>query len=141
MATYADQTAVALSGRSWHQVKASGPWAADVDELLDKLVADTLPDGALSLLGPTLETRKGEQQERSAARKAREEAVARLDCIEERVSELSDEQVDQAERDLDKVWARWTPQHTRLRERLVARRVELATDDEQPGAATASARV
>ena len=61
MATYADQNAVAASSRSWHHVKASGPWAADVDELLDKLVADNLPDRALSLLAPVLEARKAEQ--------------------------------------------------------------------------------
>ena len=136
MATYADQNAVAMSSRSWHHVKASGPWAADVDELLDKLVADNLPDSALSLLAPVLEARKAEQQERSAARKAREEAVARLDGIEERIGELTGEQLDQAERDLDTVWARWTPEHTRLRELLAARRAELATGDEQSNADT-----
>ena len=44
MATYADQNAVAVSSRSWHDIKASGPWAVEADELLDKLVADNLPD-------------------------------------------------------------------------------------------------
>ena len=109
MATYADQNAVAVSSRSWHQVKASGPWAVEVDELLDKLVADNLPDGALALLAPVLERAQGEQQERAAARKAREEAVARLEGIEERIGELTVEELDQAEQDLDTVWARWTP--------------------------------
>ncbi|MGH3610877.1 MAG: ParB/RepB/Spo0J family partition protein, partial [Pseudonocardiaceae bacterium] len=50
MATYADQEAVAVSNRSWHQIKASGPWAGEVDELLDKLVRENLPDSALALL-------------------------------------------------------------------------------------------
>jgi hypothetical protein len=78
MATYADQNAVAVSSRSWHQVQASGPWAGEADELLDQLVADNLPDGALALLAPELENRKAERAERSAARKAREEAASRL---------------------------------------------------------------
>jgi hypothetical protein len=30
MASYADQDAVAVSNRSWHQVKASGPWAGEL---------------------------------------------------------------------------------------------------------------
>ena len=51
MATYADQNAVAASSRSWHHVKASGPWAAEVDELLDKLVADNLPDACAVVAG------------------------------------------------------------------------------------------
>ena len=129
MATYADQNAVAVSSRSWHQVKASGPWAVEADELLDKLVADNLPDGALALLAPMLEKRKTEQAERSAARKARQEATSRLEGIEERIGELTVEELDQAERDLDAVWARWTPEHTRLRDDLAARRAELTAAD------------
>ena len=129
MATYADQNAVAVSSRSWHQINASGPWAAEADELLDKIVADNLPDGALPLLAPVLEKRKAEQQERSAARKAREDAASRLERIEERTGELTVEQLDQAERDLDAVWARWTPEHAALRERLAARRAELAAPE------------
>ena len=129
MATYADQDAVAASSRSWHHVKASGPWAIEADELLDKLVTDNLPDGALALLGPVLESRKTEQEERSAARKAREEAVSRLEGIEDRVGELTVQELDQAERDLDAVWARWTPEHTKVRDGLAARRAELAASD------------
>ncbi len=42
MATYADENAVAVSSRSWHDIKPSGPWAVEAGELLDKLVADNL---------------------------------------------------------------------------------------------------
>jgi ParB/RepB/Spo0J family partition protein len=97
MATYADQNAVAISSRSWHEIKANGPWAVEADELLDKLVADNLPDGALALLEPMLEKRKAEQEERSAARRAREEAVSRLKGVEERIGELTAQELDQAE--------------------------------------------
>lgn len=129
MATYADQNAVAVSSRSWHQVKASGPWAVEADALLDKLVADDLPHGALALLTPVLEKRKAEQEERSTARQAREAAVSRLEGIEDRIGELTVEELDQAELDLDAVWARWTPEHTRLRDGLAARRAELVASD------------
>ena len=131
MATYADQNAVAVSSCSWHHIQASGPWAIDADELLDKLVADNLPDGALALIAPVLEGRKAEQQEWSAARKTRDEATSRLDAIEDRIGELTAEELEQAERDLDTVWARWTPEHTRLRDGLAARRAEL-TGSEKP---------
>jgi ParB/RepB/Spo0J family partition protein len=139
MATYADQNAVAASSRSWHNVKATGPWAVDVDELLDNLVTDNLSDGALSLLELVLEKRKAERQERSAARKARVEASVRLDGIEERIGELTGDELEQAERDLETVWARWTPEHTRLRELVAARRTELATEGEHSHADTATA--
>ena len=129
MATYADQNAVAVSSRSWHDIRAGGPWAVEADELLDKLVADNLPDGALALLASMLEKRKADQAERSAARKAREEAVARLEGIEQRIGELTVEELDQAERDLDTVWARWTPEHTKISDGLAARRADLAAPD------------
>ena len=137
MATYADQNAVATSSRSWHQVKASGPWAVEADELVDRLVADSLAEGALALLAPVLEKRKAEQAEWSAARNAREEAASRLEGIEERIGELTVEELDQADCDLDAVWARWTPVHTRLRDSLGARRAQLAAsekpvDDTEP---------
>ena len=140
MATYADQNAIAASSRSWHQVKASGPWAVEADELLDNLATDNLPDGTLALLAPVLEKRKAEQQERSAARKAREQAVARLEGIEERIGQLTIEELDQAERDLDAVWARWTPERTRLRDLIVARRADVTApekpvDDAEPDSA------
>ncbi len=125
MATLADQDAVAVSNRSWHHIKANGPWAAEVDELLDKLVAENLPGSALTLLGPVLERRRQEQQERSAARRAREEASARLEGVVDRIGELSVEQIDQAERDLDNAWAGWTPRYSTLRGLLAARRQQL----------------
>lgn len=126
MATYADQDAVAASNRSWHQIKASGPWAADVDGLLDKLVHDSLPDTALALLGPVLDKRKQEQQERSAARKGVRRPWRRLEGIEERIGELSIEQLDQAEQDLDSAWAGWTPRYSTLRQLLAERRQQFA---------------
>ncbi len=129
MATYADQNAVAQSNRSWHQITASGPWAGVVDELLDRVVTDHLPDSATSLLAPVLEKRKQQQQERAATRKARDEAAARLDGIEERIDTLTIVQIDQAEQDLDAVWARWTPKHVAIRQLLDGRRHELGTGE------------
>jgi len=127
MATYADQDAVATSNRSWHQIRPSGPWAHELDELLDQVVTDHLQDDALTLLAPALAQRKQQQGERSAARKARQETTARLDGIEERVAGMTVEQVEQAEQDLDTVWDRWTPKHTTIRQLLDDRRRQLVS--------------
>lgn len=125
MATYADQNAVAMSSRSWHEVKASGPWAVEVNELLDNLVRDNLPDGAVVLLKPVFEQRQQQREERAASRRARDEAAARLEGIEERIEELTIKDVDQAEQDLDTAWAGWTPRHSTLRRLLADRRQQL----------------
>ena len=74
----------------------SGSWGGEIDALLDKLVRDNLPDSALVLLGPVLDKRKQERQERAAQRKTREVTTARLDGIEERIGELTIEQLDAA---------------------------------------------
>lgn len=131
MATYANQDAVAVSNRSWHQVKASGPWAGEFDELIDKLMRDNLPDGAVALLKPLLEQRKQRREERAAARRARDEAATRLDGIEERISDLTSEDLDQAEKDLEAAWTGWTPRHSTLRQLLADRRQQLAGSDSE----------
>ena len=146
MATYADQNAVAVSSRSWHQIKASGPWAIEADELLDKLVADNLPDGALALLAPVLEKRKAEQAGTvSGPQGARGGRVTAGGHRGPRIGELTVEELDQAERDLDAVWARWTPEHTRLRDQLAspsrgARRARQAGRRDRAGLGRAVAR-
>jgi hypothetical protein len=67
-----------------------------------------------------------EQQERITARRAREEAVARLDGIQERICQLRIEQVALAEQDLDCGWSGWTPRYSALRQLLAERRRQLA---------------
>ncbi len=73
-----------------------------------------------STQGRAAGTRRGAQER---ARRP----LARLEGIEERIGELTVEQLDQAERDLDSASGRaGHPEHTRLRELLAARRAELA---------------
>ena len=126
MAIYADQDAVAASNRSWHHVKVSGPWAGDFDELLDGILRDRLPGSALALLEPVLTRRRQQREDRAAARNIRDEAAARLDGLEDRIAELTIDQVEQAEQDLDTAWTGWTPGYSDLRQKLAARREELA---------------
>lgn len=132
MATYADQNAVAASNRSWHQIKASGPWAGELDGILDALVREKLPESTLALLEPVLAKRDEEQDARTADREAREHAKARLEGIENRIAELSVNEIDQAEQDLESARTGWTPRHSAVRQMLNARRDELtaATADQ-----------
>ena len=56
----------------------------------------------------------------------REEAGARLEGLEDRIAELTIEQVEQAEQDLDAAWTGWTPRYSDLRQKLAVRREQLA---------------
>jgi ParB/RepB/Spo0J family partition protein len=126
MAVYADQQAVAASNRSWHHVTCSGPWAIEVDGLLDELVVEKLPDALLAVLAPVLEERKAHREEKLAEHQARQEAVARLEGLEDRIGELGAEELDQVGEDLDAAWAGWTPRQSELRDLVKARRGALA---------------
>ncbi len=112
MAVYSDQHAVAVSNRSWHHVKGSGPWAAQVGELLDELVSHRLPTPAVELLASVLEDRK-QQREQSRVREA---AIARLEGVEQRIAELGAEGLARVREDLEVAWAGWDPRQSELRQ-------------------------
>jgi hypothetical protein len=107
MAVYADQDAVAQSNRCWHTVSCDGPWAVEVPELLDELVSEKLPASILTLLGPVLEQRREVREQQAATRRAREEALARLEGAEERIAELDADALEQVTRDLEQAWNGW----------------------------------
>ena len=93
MATYADQSAVAQSNRSWHRVSYNGPWADQAAGLLDELVAEKLPERTVALLRPVLEERQQQREQQTTERQARQDALARLEGIEQRIPELIPEGV------------------------------------------------
>jgi ParB/RepB/Spo0J family partition protein len=126
MAVYADQRAVAASNRSWHHVSCSGPWAFEVDGLLDELVVEKLPEALVAVLAPMLEERKARREEKLAEHQTRQEAAARLEGLEERIGELGAEELDQVDEDLDAAWGGWTPRQSELRDLVKARRAALA---------------
>jgi hypothetical protein len=123
MAVYSDQRAVAVSNRSWHHVKGSGPWAAQLGELLDELVSDRLPAPAVALLESVLEDRKQQREQQLAESRIREAAIARLEGVEQRIAELSAEDLARVLEDLEVAWAGWDPRQSELRQ-LVRRREE-----------------
>ena len=129
MAVYADQQAVAASNRSWHDVTCSGPWAIEVNGLLDELVTEKLPEAATQLLTTMLEERKTQRELKLAEHQARTEALARLEGIEERIAELGAEDLDQVEEDLDAAWGGWTPRQSELRGLVRARRTALTPEE------------
>jgi hypothetical protein len=123
MAVYSDQKAVAVSNRSWHDVKGSGPWAEHVGELLDDLVSDRLPTPAVALLESVLEDRKKQREQQVAESRVRAAAIARLEGVEQRIAELGAEDLARVREDLEVAWAGWDPRQRELRQ-LVRRHEE-----------------
>lgn len=125
-AVFADQEAVAQSNRSWYTPELHGPWAGEFDELLDALVREKLPAAALALLEPQLERRAQDRQRVAAEHAARKEATVRLGGIEERVAALQEPELAAVEHDLALALSRWDARRRELKERIDARRSELA---------------
>jgi ParB/RepB/Spo0J family partition protein len=126
MAVYADQRAVAVSNRSWHDVKGSGPWAAQVGELLDELVSDRLPTPAVALLEAVLADREQQREQALAESRVREAAIARLEGVEQRIAELGAEDLARVREDLELAWAGWDPRQSELRQLVHGREEALA---------------
>ena len=104
MAVYADQHAVAASSRSWHQLDCQRRWAENIGGLLDELVTDKLPDQAVSLLASVIEERRQLRAQHGVEQRAREEALARRDQIDERIAELDGDALERVEQDIGLVW-------------------------------------
>jgi ParB/RepB/Spo0J family partition protein len=130
MAVFADQDAVAMSNRSWHQVKRSGPWAGEFDELLDELVREKLPASAIALLEAKLVERREHRAQTAAEREQRTAALGRLEGVEERIATLDADGLAAVEQDLDVAFPGY---HSRLSElrRLIQARINQLTSESE----------
>ena len=107
---------------------ARGRWAEETGGLLDELVTDKLPDQAVSLLASVLEERRQLRAQHGVERRAREEALVRLDQIDERIAELDGDALERVEQDIRLVWTGWNPRQTELRDLIRQRRNVLTAE-------------
>lgn len=132
MAVYADENAVAQSNRSWHTVQCAGPWADEVGALLDELIREKLPDSTITMLEPRLQEREQHRSEVAKQRQDREEALARLEGVEERIPQLDEAELEQVKSDLDAAWTGWNERQSALRQLVRARETELTAATHEP---------
>ena len=135
MARYADERAVAQSGRSFYHlpVPAGLPWQGDIVDLIDELAAERLPD---HLTKELREQRARERAEEERLNREREEARRRLEAREKRLDELSVEELEQVLADTKLVHGDYSVEAFHARERVSKARAEQETDgtapDEEP---------
>ncbi|MFP5364307.1 MAG: ParB/RepB/Spo0J family partition protein [Thermoleophilia bacterium] len=131
MAVYAQEGAVANSSQAFHTVRVQSamPWAGDVPELVDAIAAEKLP---AALMAPVLEERRALQAQRRAAAAAKADALARVAELEQRIDELTGEELDELERLSRVAHGEYSAQAWKLRDAIRARRTALdgAGDDE-----------
>ena len=116
-ARYADERAVARSNRSmsWLNVRTGLPYSDEVVDLIDEICAQRLPEH----LTADVRAQRAHQRE-VLAEHAREVAAARerIDAAIERAAELSNEEREQAEADIELVHGRYSIDGHRLRKQL-----------------------
>lgn len=116
-ARYADERAVARSSRSmsWLNVRQGLPYSDEVIDLIDEICAQRLPEH----LTAEVRTQRVEQREVLASH-ARELAAARerIEATIARAGELSDEEREELEADIDLVHGRYSIEGQRLRKQL-----------------------
>lgn len=116
-ARYADERAVARSNRSmsWLNVRGGLPYSDQVVDLIDEICAQRLPEHL------TADVRAARTHQRQVlAKHARDVAAAleRIDAAIARAAELSDEERQQAEADIELVHGRYSIEGHRLRKQL-----------------------
>jgi ParB/RepB/Spo0J family partition protein len=132
-ARYADERAVARSNRSmsWLNVRTGLPYSDEVVDLIDEICAQRLPDH----LTADVRAQRAHQRE-VLAEHAREVAAARerIDAALERTNELSDEERQQVEADVELVHGRYSIDGQRLRKQLRdARSADPQTGQDETG--------
>ena len=83
----------------------------------------------IALLATVLEERKTQREQKLAEHQVRTDALARLEGMEEKISELGAEDLYRVEEDLDAAWGGWTPRQSELRGLVRARRTALTPEE------------
>ena len=114
MARYAnEQDAVANSNRSFYELRVGAglPYSGEVIDLIDKVCAERLPD---LLTKHVRDTRTKARKEEQRRERERQQALRRLDGVEERLGQMSPEEREQVLADAETAHGPYSTERWRL---------------------------
>lgn len=132
MARYADERAVADSSSAGYELRDpdARPWGDEVVDLIDEICSTRLPQ---YLTEQAIAERREHHEREARAQRERDEARERLDGIEDRLADLSDDERAAALRDAEVVYGPYGEGVWHLRQKITAIRnhaQQAATRDE-----------
>lgn len=119
MARYADERAVADSSSAGYELRDpdARPWGDEVLDLIDEICSTRLPQ---HLTEQAIAERREHHEREARAQRERDEARERLDGIEDRLADLSDDERAAALRDAEVVYGPYGEGVWHLRQKITA---------------------
>ncbi len=121
-----EEDAVPQSRRSYHTLRFRGPWAVQARRDLNAILRERIKEGQLPALDKALAKRIAKAEKEIAREQEIASATARLEGVSGRLSELNEEELDQALNDADLAWGKHAPDTHRLRAGIDAVREQRA---------------
>jgi ParB/RepB/Spo0J family partition protein len=131
LAVLADENAIAASSQSYYTLRFEGPWAAQAERDLHTIVRERINEGLHPALDDLLTERIAADEQAAQVEEANHDASLRLDDRAERLTELSDSELDETLADAELVWGRYELRTHHVKNEIKRR----ATNDSDPATA------
>ncbi len=122
-----EQDAVPQSRRSYHELTFRGPWAAQAECDLDAIVRERIKEGQLPALDAILNKRIAKAEKQAQREAELTSATARLESATDRLSQLEEEELENALSDAEFAWGKYSPQTRELCSKMSAVREQRAS--------------
>ncbi len=128
LASLTDEKAVAQSNRSFYTLTFHGPWATQAKRDLNAIVRERIKEGQCAALDLLLAERITKDEAEAETEVQAAEARARVEETSARISELTEEQLDQLLEDAETAWGDYSIDKTRIVQAVAADRERRARE-------------
>ena len=139
LAALADEDAVAQSNRSYYTLDFKGPWAKQAARDLNAIVRERIKEGQCAALDDLLASRIASDEHEVAREAEAEQARLAVQDASARISELSEEELEQLLADAETAWGQYSLKRSEVVNAVTTergRRADASGDDTEPAGDT-----
>ena len=122
LAALADEDAVAQSNRSFYTLAFEGPWATQAARDLNAIVRERIMEGQCPALDELLANRVAKDERQAEAEAEAEQARLRVQDASARISELSEDDLEQLLADAELAWGQYSLKRSEVESAVTAER-------------------
>ncbi len=138
LAVLADEDAVPQGKRSFYTLRFDGPWAAQAARELNAIVRERIKEGQCAALDELLANRIAKDEQEAEREIEVNEARIRVEVAQARLSELSEEEMDQLLADAQTAWGPYGLKRSEAETAIAAERKRRADTGDQESAQVAA---
>jgi ParB/RepB/Spo0J family partition protein len=132
LAVLADENAIAATRRSYFTLRFQGPWSQQASRDLHAILVERIKPGQLPALDAAITRRVEEDAAELRATEEAELARVRLEDIDERLNEMTDDDLERVLTDAELAWGRYALETRRLKACVRDLREQRAATDTSP---------